>query len=142
MNILALLFALLFPQAAPPFSAQVSVQVFHGTAPFRGTIQVYDATDPLNTVRVGSWDLDANGQAAALVTLDRHPPYQWVILNDSHTKGCPCMRGFGPLNLHFLEVLDPQPNIAFQIHMDGAADANGLYPNIYPRKADGTPFVF
>ena len=139
MNILALLFALLFPQAAPPFSAQVSVQVFHGTAPFHGTIQVVDVTDPLATNRINIWVLDANGKASDNVTLDRTPPYEIRVINDSNVN--PRQRGIIPFGFQHVKFLDPQPNIAFEIHMDGIADAkSGLYPSVYPTLPGGIPF--
>lgn len=138
MNILALILALLFPQAAPPFSAQVSVQVFHGTDAFHGTVQVQDITDPLNSNRINIWVLDVNGKASDIVTLDRTPPYQIVVINDSKVN--PRIRGVIPFNLQHVKPLDPQPNIAFEIHMDGIADpVSQLYPQVYATGPGGVP---
>lgn len=138
MKLLAYLWLMLFPQTAPPFTAQVSVQVFHGTDVFHGTVQVVDVTDPLATNRINIWVLDVNGKASDTVTLDRTPPYEIRVINDSKVN--PRTRGVIPFNFQHVKPLDPQPNVALELHMDGVADAtSGLYPSVYVTLPGGVP---
>lgn len=111
-------------------TASVTVQVFHGTADFHGSILLYEVIDSQHVARINAWDLDANGKATLTVSLDKAKRYRVDIVNDSHKPPCPCMRATHGIDPSLLPAGDAG-NISLKVNMDGIADSvTGLYPSI------------
>ena len=128
MRTLLAIFALFaFPQSL--VTASVTVQVFHGTGEFGGSILLYEVIDAQRATRISASDL-VGGKVTIPVSLDRAKRYRVDIVNNSHTKGCPCMRATHSVDPSILPAGDAG-SISLKVTMDGIPDAlTGLYPDV------------
>jgi hypothetical protein len=111
----------------PGYVASLGKSLFTGE--FGGSILLYEVIDAQRATRISASDL-VGGKVTIPVSLDRAKRYRVDIVNNSHTKGCPCMRATHSVDPSILPAGDAG-SISLKVTMDGIPDAlTGLYPDV------------